>query len=87
MVSHRWNRWWSGGVQSNEMITKFILGFTPEQISVLDKIQDSLSASSRGDVIKKALSLIALYVDVKEKRQRFCVADENGNVIEFLRFQ
>ena len=36
-------------------------------------------------VIRKALNLLQLYVELREKKQDLCVVDESGKIVERVR--
>jgi len=66
-------------------MAKFTMNITQEQETLLDTLQKSLDASSRADVIRKALSLIEMYVEIRSKQQNLCISNQEGKIIERIR--
>jgi hypothetical protein len=74
------------GTGKEESRTKFTLALNPEQNRVLDNLQGALKASSRSEVIRKALALAELYADAVKNGQKLCLTDSDGKILETLRF-
>jgi hypothetical protein len=71
---------------SSESKTKVTIGLTPEQNEVLDALQNSLKATSRAEVIRKALALAEIYATAVTNKQKLALVDANGKLVETLRF-
>lgn len=72
--------------QLDESKVKFTLSLSTEQNRVLDRLQSALKATSRADVIRKALALAELYADAVKQGQKLCLVGPDGKVLEVLRF-
>jgi hypothetical protein len=66
--------------------TKYTLELSSEQNEELAQIQKVLKASSKADAIRRALGLAALAVEVTNQSRKLAILNENGDVIETLRF-
>lgn len=64
---------------------KFTMSLTSQQEAMLDGLQAPLGAATRTDVIRKALSLLELYAELRAKNQNLVIADADGTPLQRIR--
>lgn len=63
---------------------KFTIILTPQHEEMLDGLKDSLGASTRAEVIRKALAIAMFVAEVKSKGQNILV-EQDGQIVEKVR--
>jgi hypothetical protein len=60
---------------SNQQKSRFNVDFSPEALSALNSMAEWFG-SSKSEVVRKGLSLLKFYVEMKSAGKRFLVVDE-----------
>jgi len=68
--------------KSNTQLVNF--RFDPEAINELDGLQKTVKASSRAEVIRRALTLLKMATDVSDEGGRLYIEDAEGHQKEIV---
>lgn len=66
-------------------VKRFTLTLKPEQLTLLDSLQEVLGASDRSEVIRKALALALLLKQTRDNGQALGILNSDGSVAERIR--
>ncbi len=63
---------------------KFTINLSDAEASKLDLLGAEFGPTWAA-VLRRAINLLLLYVEVREKKQNLCVVDESGKIVERVR--